>query len=134
VVLLPGWVTDTAEAARHPFRAASFAGALAAVCVGLLAYFVIGSHSVTGAAVFAVLIGAACALGTTRGLRGYAADPSREARLGRARRAGLRLAVMWGLLLASALLALLLHSYAIFLAGVIASVVAPLLLRLWGRN
>jgi phosphate/sulfate permease len=108
--VVPGWLTDTNEAARHPYRAASFAGVVAAICWGLLAYFVLGPHSVSGAALFAVLIGAACALGTTRGLRAYAADPSRSARRGRVRRSALRLAVMWGLLLVVVLLALLFHS------------------------
>jgi len=69
-----------------------------------------------------------------RGLRDYTVNPSREARLRRARRSGLRLAVMWAALLVSALLAVVLHSYAVFVVGVIASIMAPVLMRLRGRD
>jgi hypothetical protein len=128
-VLLPRWFTDTAEAARHPVRAASLAGVLAAACWELLAYFVVGPHTVAGSAVFAIVIGVACAFGTLRGLRAAQAHPSRQARLRRARQAGLRLGVTWLVLLVFALLALALHSLLLLGIGVVVSVAAALLLR-----
>lgn len=132
-MLLPRWFTDPAEAAQHATRAAATAGVLAAICWFPLAYFVVGPHSVVGAAIFAVLMGSACCFGTMRGVRSYKADPSRAGRLRAARRGGLRIGVMFAVLLVVAAVAIAVQSLAVLAVGVLAAIVAPMLLRLFRR-
>lgn len=133
LVMFGRWFTDPAEAAQHPTRAAVTAGGLAAVCGAPLAYFVLGVHSILGASVFAVLIGATCSFGTLRGLRQYQADPSPGARAERVRRSGVRLGAMWAVFLLFTLVALAVHSLVVLVIGVLMFIVTPLLLRLVGR-
>jgi len=132
-MLLPRWFTDTAEAAQHPKKAAALAGVLAAVCWAFLAYFWIGPHNVAGAAAFAGLIGLACFYGTTRGLREYRSDPSRSARIDRARRAGFRLGAMWIVFGLFVVIALAIQSLAVLTVGVVMFIVTGLVLRSRGR-
>jgi hypothetical protein len=99
----------------------------------LLSYFVVGPHSVVGATVFAAVIGVACAVGMTRALRRFEADPTGDGRAG-TRSSAVRLTTMWSVLLVAVLLALLLHSFAVLALGLIVSIVASLLLRLIRRD
>jgi hypothetical protein len=78
-------------------------------------------------------MGAACGFGLDRSLRQYRLDPSRSARLNRARRAGFRLGVSWLILLLSGVIAVAVGSFAIFAVGIALAVAVPLLLRVRQR-
>ena len=125
------WFTDTAEAARHPVRAAAFSGLVVAAIGVFFAYIEFGFHSPVEVAAFSILLGAVFGAFMHRWLREYRRDPTPRARRERARRAGFRLGISWLILVLSGVIAVAAGLFGILVFGVALAVAVPLLLRLW---